>query len=76
MDSINERKIYQLIADSVEDDKCSQYFLLTPKVCAHKFLDLITRYVNPDLVEVEIISLFRSLQLSTGMVTLIFPPYA
>lgn len=32
MDSVNERKIYQLIADSVADDRCSQYFLLTPKL--------------------------------------------
>lgn len=32
MDSVNERKIYQLIYDSVADDRCSQYFLLTPKV--------------------------------------------
>lgn len=47
MDSIYERKIYQLISDSVGDDRCSQYFLLTPKL----LMDL--KY--PDDVAVHVI---------------------
>ncbi|GBM89813.1 Structural maintenance of chromosomes protein 5 [Araneus ventricosus] len=31
MDAINERNIYQLVADAARSGSCSQYFLLTPK---------------------------------------------
>ncbi|KAF8789097.1 Structural maintenance of chromosomes protein 5 like protein [Argiope bruennichi] len=32
MDAVNERKIYQLVADAARSGSCSQYFLLTPKL--------------------------------------------
>lgn len=32
MDAVNERKMYQLVADAAKNGSCSQYFLLTPKL--------------------------------------------
>ncbi|GFW52281.1 structural maintenance of chromosomes protein 5 [Trichonephila clavipes] len=32
MDAVNERKMYQLVADAAKSGSCSQYFLLTPKL--------------------------------------------
>ncbi len=32
MDSANERRVFNLIVDTVNKDNTSQYFMLTPKV--------------------------------------------
>ncbi|CAL1264779.1 unnamed protein product [Larinioides sclopetarius] len=53
MDAINERSIYQLVADAARSGSCSQYFLLTPKLLMdlsyHKDVAVHTIFNSPYL---------------------------
>ena len=37
MDPINERKVFELVVKTACRENTSQYFLLTPKVCAFSY---------------------------------------